>query len=68
MNAVDPNLPWFRHPMMWLVVAPPIAAVLGCMLCLWLILTHPDADVRAPHVIVAAARTHATNSVVPPVD
>ena len=28
-ECADPNLPWYRYPMMWLVVAPPIAAVLG---------------------------------------
>jgi hypothetical protein len=56
--------------MMWLVIAPPLVAVLGGMLTLGLILTHPDADVRTPHLVpvVAVAQPHGSNSVVPPVD
>jgi len=70
MTRLESDRPWYRHPMMWLVIAPPLVAVLGGMLTLGLILTHPDADVRTPHLapVAAVAHPHGSNSVVPPVD
>ena len=67
--------PWYRHPMLWVVITPPLAAVLAGAVTMALILMHPDPDVRTPHFVAlarpaatAAAVPHASNSVVPPVD
>ncbi len=38
--------PWFREPWLWLVVAPPLAAVVGGLATLVLAISRPDADVR----------------------
>ena len=58
---------WYRHPIMWLVIAPPLCAVLAGMVTAWLILQHPDTDVRTPRAAAAIViHGHASSSVVPP--
>lgn len=34
--------PWWRHPMMWLVVGGPAAVVLASFVTLGLAISHPD--------------------------
>jgi uncharacterized protein len=34
--------PWWREPMMWLVVGGPVAAMLACVATIVLALRHPD--------------------------
>ena len=33
---------WYRHPMMWLVIAPPVGSVIAGIVTMILILKHPD--------------------------
>lgn len=59
--------PWYRYSIMWLVVAPPTAAVLGGIVTMTMVLKHPDHDVR-PRQAVTQVTKHASNSVVPPAE
>ncbi len=34
--------PWYREPWVWLVIAFPSAAVIGCAITIWLALSNPD--------------------------
>jgi len=34
--------PWYREPWPWVLIALPLTAVVGCMISLWLALSHPD--------------------------
>ena len=34
--------PWFRHRMVWLVMAIPALTVAGCMLTIFLAISNPD--------------------------
>lgn len=38
--------PWFREPWLWIIVAPPLAAVVGGLTTLMLAISQPDVDVR----------------------
>lgn len=61
--------PWYRHPMMWLVVCLPASAVLACIVTAVLVWNHPDTDVRTPQAIAAPViHGHASNSVLPPAE
>jgi hypothetical protein len=55
--------------MVWMVIALPASAVLGCVITIFLVLQAPDRDVRAAE---ARARPvihgHAANSVLPPAE
>lgn len=66
MNAHHASLPWYRYPIMWLVVGLPISAVIAGIVTYALILEHPDPVV--PHSARSApAGVHgAANSVRPP--
>ena len=39
--------PWFRHRIVWLVIGIPACTVAGCLLTIYLALTHPDERVIA---------------------
>ena len=41
MNA-SVSKAWYRHPMVWLVIAPPIGSVIAGIITMILILNHPD--------------------------
>ena len=60
--------PWFRHPMVWLVIAPPLGSVIAGIVTMILILNHPDREVRRPHPTLAVIHGSAANSVVPPAE
>ncbi|MEM7764377.1 MAG: hypothetical protein AAF290_09870 [Pseudomonadota bacterium] len=34
--------PWYREPMVWLMLGIPAATVLGCLFTIYLAVTHPD--------------------------
>jgi hypothetical protein len=34
--------PWYREPWVWVLIAFPLAAVVGCAITIWLALRHPD--------------------------
>ena len=41
-KTIDPNESWYRNPWVWLLIAIPSLTVAGCMVTIWLALTHPD--------------------------
>jgi hypothetical protein len=45
MNTVVPK-PWYRHVWPWLLIIPPLGAVIGGSVTLYLAVTRPDALVR----------------------
>lgn len=34
--------PWYREPWVWLLIALPFSAIVGCAITIWLALSHPD--------------------------
>ncbi len=56
--------PWWRHPLLWMVLAGPAAAVLAGFAMLWLALGTPDPSVGTgaaakPLMPALAGRNHA---------
>ncbi|HBS13532.1 MAG TPA: hypothetical protein DD977_01210, partial [Alcanivorax sp.] len=41
----DPERPWYRHGLVWLVIALPAASVVGGLATLAIAITHADATV-----------------------
>jgi hypothetical protein len=60
--------PWYRFPIMWLVVTPPVASVIAGVITMILILHAPEADVRVPHPTKAVIHGNGASSLVPPAD
>lgn len=71
-SAVAQPAPWWRHPMVWLVISGPLLVVLAGFWTLWLAIEHPDpivTDQRAQgvksddaHAPAQMARNHAATS------
>jgi hypothetical protein len=59
---------WYRHPMMWLVIAPPVCSVIAGIITMILILKNPDPDVRTPHSTRPVLHGSPANSLVPPAE
>lgn len=60
-NAAAAARPWFREPMVWLIIAIPAFALVAGLAMLGYSIAHPDADVRkeerpAPAVTGAIVR------------
>ena len=68
MTADRTDKSWYRHPMMWLVIAPPVGAVIAGVITFVLILQHPDPVIQIPHPLAPVVHGIATNSVVPPTE
>ena len=34
--------PWWRHPMVWLVLGGPAVVVVACLVTFWVAVSHPD--------------------------
>jgi hypothetical protein len=68
MESQPPSKPWYRHPMMWLVIAPPVGSVIAGIITMVLILKHPDPDVRTPHPTLPVLHGSTAYSVVPPAE
>jgi len=68
MNAENPSKAWYRHPMMWLVIAPPVGSVIAGIITFVLILKHPDPVLPTPHAAVQVVHGSTSNSVVPPAE
>jgi hypothetical protein len=67
MRTLEESPHWYRHRMMWLVIALPCSAVLACIATAVLIMQHPDVDVRTPQAkSTLVIHGHASNSVLPP--
>jgi len=41
IRSLDELEPWYRNPWVWLVIAIPALTVAGCMLTIYLALSHP---------------------------
>ncbi len=59
---------WYRHPMMWLVIAPPLGAVIAGVITFILILQHPDPAIDTHHPTQPVIHGNAANSVIPPAE
>lgn len=68
MNADRTAKAWYRYPMMWLVIAPPVGSVIAGIITFILILKHPDPVLPTPHAVVYVLHGNTSNSVVPPAD
>jgi len=42
VDTVMENEPWYRNPWVWLVIAIPSLTVVGCIVTIYLALTHPE--------------------------
>lgn len=64
-EPASPAVPWWRVPMVWLVLAGPAAVVVASFVTLGIALSHPDRVVTAADEAAAAqqpalrARNHA---------
>ena len=47
-TVTEDTTPWFRHRMVWLVIAIPTLTVAGCLLTIFLALNSPDQLVSDP--------------------
>ena len=68
MEVTPAAKPWYRYPMMWLVIAPPLGSVIAGVITMVLILKHPDPVVSTPHPMLPVLHGSTANSVVPPTD
>ena len=34
--------PWWRFPMVWLVMGGPVVVVIACLVTTWIAVSHPD--------------------------
>ena len=48
--------PWYRVPAMWLVVSIPALTVAGCLLTMYLAVTHPDPVLPRTEITETAGR------------
>lgn len=60
--------PWYRYPLVWMVITPPVGAVIAGVVTMVLILQAPERDVRIPHPRAAIIHGNAHGSLLPPVD
>jgi hypothetical protein len=68
MNADRSAKAWYRYPMMWLVIAPPVGSVIAGIITFILILKHPDPVLPTRQAVVSVLHGNTSNSVVPPAD
>lgn len=68
MNADRTAKAWYRYPMMWLVIGPPVGAVIAGAITFLLILRHPDPAIATPRAPVPVIHGMTANSVVPPAE
>ena len=68
MNTDPQPQAWYRYPIMWLVIAPPVGAVIAGIITFILILEHPDPVIPVPHAQMPVLHGSTANSVVPPAE
>ncbi|WP_156824501.1 MULTISPECIES: hypothetical protein [Caldimonas] len=51
--------PWWREPMMWLVLGAPAAVIAACVVTITLAIRHPDPVLQRSAVSAAATRSGA---------
>jgi hypothetical protein len=59
---------WYRYPIMWLVIAPPLGSVIAGIITFVLILEHPDPVIKTAPATVAVLHGSTANSVIPPAE
>jgi hypothetical protein len=59
---------WYRYPIMWLVIAPPLGSVIAGIITFVLIVKHPDPVLKTAPASVAVLHGGTANSVVPPAE
>lgn len=47
-RAVNDDARWYRHRLLWLVIAIPGLTVIGCLLTIYLAVSRPDMLVKDP--------------------
>ena len=70
MNELPASLPWWRYPMVWMVIAGPAMVVVAGVATMVLALSAPDPvlDTRTPDITQAPAvqaRNHAAAGTMP---
>jgi hypothetical protein len=68
MKNVQASKAWYRYPVMWLVIAPPLGSVIAGIITLVLILEHPDPVIKTAPATVSVLHGSTANSVVPPTE
>jgi hypothetical protein len=68
MKSDPPPKEWYRYPIMWLVIAPPVVSVIAGIITFVLILEHPDPVIKTAPATVAVLRGGTANSVIPPAE
>ena len=68
MTIEKASSPWYRHPIMWLVIAPPVGSVIAGIITFVLILKHPDPVISTQHPAHVAVHGAGANSLMPPTD
>ena len=68
MKSDQSSKAWYRHPIMWLVIAPPVGSVIAGIITFVLILEHPDPVIKTAPATAAVLRGGTANSVVPPAE
>ncbi len=71
-TLTPPAQPWWRYPMVWMVIAGPAMVVVASAITLWLALSHPDPvlETRGAHqdatqAPAVQAPNHAATGIVP---
>jgi hypothetical protein len=59
---------WYRYPIMWLVIAPPVGSMIAGIITFALILAHPDPVLETGHAAAPLLHAGSANSVVPPAE
>jgi hypothetical protein len=60
--------PWYRYGIMWLVIGPPVGAVIAGIITFALILAHPDPVIETPNAATPVLHGTAANALVPPAE
>ena len=68
MKSNESPKAWYRYPIMWLVIAPPLGSVIAGIITFVLILEHPDPVIKTAPATVAVLHGGTANSVVPPAE
>jgi hypothetical protein len=56
-NRITPT-PWFRVPLVWLLIALPLLAVVGAGIGALAAYLYPDAEIHSERIDSTAARFH----------
>ena len=68
MDSKESAKAWYRYPIMWLVIAPPVGSVIAGIITFILILEHPDPVIRTAPPTVTVLHGATANSVIPPAE